>query len=566
MKKSTKLRRVESSVQPELFSGLAAAGTKRPRLIKKFVDPDPEFLRVGEIRLRDFLESVHADLPLKIRDIIREIDYTNFTKKYDLNGRAPYHPAIIMGLVIYGFLKNQGSLRQLESLATTDLGAHWITGGIFPDHTTIGRFLQLHADTITHEFFEDLTRRLIKKAGTPSHDWAIDGTIIESFGSRYQTLKLEAAKQLLAELEADECCDAPDIAPDSALIQPPKSLENEVTVPGKETISTKKRPNLDKLRQAIELGEFSDARQRDNGSKSKSSASTVRMCITDPEAIVLRTKRHTFAPSYVVSLVTGMNRIIYAFCVDQFSESESLDQLFAQASRVAGPPKNLLMDTGYFHKKVAELAKSLDAIMICPPKKSTLEEPEDLKFFSKDFHFQFVEGEEKKDDYLVCPAGEKLTTSKSPRKDDRRGTEDRVFSTKESICTNCNLRSQCTPTHRKVTRSDLLEELRQNYADEANQKLYQQRKHTVEPVFGAIKIDYGLNKLRRLGKRGGLLDVCLIACAHNIKQTIKLVPEWPFFAAISVILRGLWLIQLALCHITSNLKYEHRAKLSLLPN
>lgn len=562
MTNSTKLRRVDSSLQSEMFSGLPAQNTKRPRLTKKFVDPDPNFLRVGELPLRDFLEQAHADLPLKVRDIIREIDYTSFTEKYDLNGRAPYHPAVIMGLVIYGILKNQGSLRQLESLAAMDLGAHWITGGVIPDHTTIGRFLQLHADTITHEFFEDLTRRLIKKIAKPTHDWAIDGTIIESVGSRYQTLKLEAAKELLAELETQEHCEPPN---STTPMPEPFEKSNHRPNVKKETETSNKNANLDKLRQAIEVGENHDARQREKGSKGKSAPTTVQVCLTDPEAIVLKTKHRTFAPGYVILLVTGMNRIIYAYNVDQFSENESIDQLLAQASRVAGPPKNLLMDTGYFQKKIAELAKLLDAIMICPPKKSTLEEPENLEFFSKDFHFPFFEGEESKDDYLECPAGEKLTCG-PPREDGRRGTQDRVFSTKPSICAACHLKSQCTPSHRKVTRNDYLEELRKIYADDDNQKLYKQRMHTVEPAIGSIKIDHGLTKLKRLGKRGALLDVCLVACAHNIKRTIKLVPKWVLFAVLNAILRGFWSIELAWHQFESNLNQRHRVTPYFLPN
>lgn len=559
MTKSTKLRRVDSSVQSEMFSGLRPVDTNRRRLTKKFVDPDPELLTVGNLRLCDFLTKTHADLPIKIREVIREIDYTNFTKKYDLNGRAPYHPSIIIGLVIYGFLKNQGSLRQLEALATLDLGAHWITGGIMPDHATIGRFLQLHCDTITQEFFENLTRQLIHKIAKPSHDWAIDGTIIESVASRYQVLKLEAAKELLVELEREAFCAPSDVPPDDSSDEFPSSSKSL------NRTSRAAKPNLDKLKKAIGVGVITDAKQRETGSKSKSAPCTTQVCLTDPEAIVLKTKRHTFAPAYAVSLVTGMDRMIYGYHVDQRSENQSLDLLFAQAIRVAGPPKHLLMDTGYYQTKIAELVKLLGGIMICPPKQSTLEEPENQKYFSASIHFKFFEEEGEKKDYYLCPAGKKLTF-RFEHEDDRREGKRRVFRTKPSNCLNCPLQSQCTPSSRSITRNDLLEELREIYADLNNQELYKQRMHTVEPAIGALKTDHGLTKFTRIGMRGALLEVCLNACAHNIKRAIKLVEAWPFLAVLNDILMSLRLVQVALYRISMKSTQERPIMARLMVN
>lgn len=528
MTKAKKTRRVDSNIQAEMFSGLPASSPKRNRLVKKFVDPDPELLSFGNLRLREFLEKSHAKLPIRIREIVREVDYTRFMEKYDLGGRAPYHPAIIMGLVIYGVLKNQGSLRELESLAAMDLGAHWITGGVIPDHTTIGRFLQLHSDTITKEYFEELTRGLVNKTANSTHEWAIDGTIIESAGSRFNALKLQAAREILAKAEDT---DLPD-PPDSDVTSTDKSSEKPAS-------TMRPKPNLDTLRKALETGEAIDARQRNSGAKGRSSPETIQICATDPDAVVLKDKRGYFIPGYVASLAVGLDRMIYGFCVDSCSETQPLKELCDQATRVAGAPKTLLMDTGYHNTGVALLAESMGSTLIAPPKPGTLERPENGTTFSKYFDFTYIKSDNpKKPDAYRCPAGQLLTARKS-KKDPRRASEQRIFGTKPSVCAKCPLRSQCTPRHRLITRSEPLERLRSTYLIPENKKLYGKRKTTVEPVIGALKTDQGLTRFRRLGKRGANLDLALHACAHNIKRAIRLALLWLLQTLLSALLGAL---------------------------
>lgn len=555
MTKSRKPRRIHPHVQAEMFSGLPSGSRKRRELIKGFVDPDPDLLSVGSVQLREFLETSHAVLGIRIREIVRELDYTSFEEKYELSGRAPYHPAIIMGLVVYGILNNQGSLRQFERLATLDLGAHWITGGVIPDHTTIGRFLQLHSDTITREFFENLTRGLVKKTANPTHDWAIDGTIIESAGSRFQALKLEAARELLAKAEANGPVDPPD--------NPPDQPDTHETSTDKSLEKPVRKPNLDTLRKALETGEAIDARQRNSGAKGRSSPETIQICGTDPDAVVLKDKRGYFIPGYVASLAVGDDRMIYAFTVDSCSETQPLKELCDQATRVAGKPKNILMDTGYHSTGVALLAESMGVTVIAPPKPCTLEKSSTNAPFSKYFDFQYIESNDPKiPNAYMCPAGQLLTEG-PPRNDPRRVAETRVFRTKRKICEECHLRPQCTAKQRFITRSEPLERLRAAYLVPENRQLYAKRKTTVEPVIGAMKTDQGLTRFRRLGKRGAHLDLALHACAHNIKRAIRLALLWLLQTLFNAFLSVSKLVSTL---ISPTIKTSHSGALVLSPN
>jgi len=100
----------------------------------------------------------------------------------------------MLGLVLYGIGKGISSLRGLERLARVDLGCMWITGGLCPDHASIGRFIQQHDAHMSGEFLERLTRSVLRVTASGVETVAGDGTVVQAAASRYRTLKQEAAR------------------------------------------------------------------------------------------------------------------------------------------------------------------------------------------------------------------------------------------------------------------------------------------------------------------------------------------------------------------------------------
>jgi len=69
---------------------------------------------------------------LRLWELLKELDYTQFYPRYRMHGRKALHPRTLLGLIVYGILMRGGSLRELERLARTDLGAMWLSAGISP--------------------------------------------------------------------------------------------------------------------------------------------------------------------------------------------------------------------------------------------------------------------------------------------------------------------------------------------------------------------------------------------------------------------------------------------------
>lgn len=156
---------------------------------RKFITGDPRAIVIGTIPLEQYLRESGQTGVFTVARLLDEQDWTEFEGHYAATGRPPYSPRQMMGLILYGVMQGVHSLRELERLARLDLGCMWITGGIAPDFTKIGRFITRHATSLTSSFFESLTRHVLKATGSKSERLAGDGTVIEAACSHYNLLK-----------------------------------------------------------------------------------------------------------------------------------------------------------------------------------------------------------------------------------------------------------------------------------------------------------------------------------------------------------------------------------------
>jgi hypothetical protein len=163
-------RRVVQRLEPSGQRGLGfeevakeeeAAGAGEPVGEQWFLPDDCHGLRVQEEPLVQYLIERGMSLPVNLRGLLEALDYSAFTRAYSKQGRKALHPRTQLGLIVYGMLKRQWSLRELEALAKCDAGAWLVCGGHQPDHSTIGKFIQLHSEILSEEFFADLVKQLV---------------------------------------------------------------------------------------------------------------------------------------------------------------------------------------------------------------------------------------------------------------------------------------------------------------------------------------------------------------------------------------------------------------------
>ena len=123
----------------------------------------------------------------------------------DGSGRAAHDPAMMVALSLYGYAVGERSSRVIERRCVEDVAFRVIAANRAPDHTTIARFRQRHAERLAELFVQVLA--LCAKAGMVRVGTvAVDGTKLAanagiSANRSYEKIRGEV-ERMLAEAEA----------------------------------------------------------------------------------------------------------------------------------------------------------------------------------------------------------------------------------------------------------------------------------------------------------------------------------------------------------------------------
>jgi transposase len=153
--------------------------------------------------LREWLRPDH--LALYISDVVESLDLSGILKVYeegDGRGRPPYHPAMMVKLLIYGYCTGKMSSRKLEQATHDDVPFRVLSGNQQPDHDSIAGFRKRHLQELGQLFVQVL--QLCERAGLVKLGHvAIDGTKIKANASKYQSLSYARMKNEEQELAAE---------------------------------------------------------------------------------------------------------------------------------------------------------------------------------------------------------------------------------------------------------------------------------------------------------------------------------------------------------------------------
>jgi transposase len=166
-------------------------------------DREQSFLMPPDVR--EWLLPRH--LAWFVIDAVAEMDLAEFFAAYRVDGRSrpPYDPAMMVGLLLYAYARGIRSSRVIERACEEDVAFRVLAAQQRPDHATIARFIERHQDALAGLFGEVLT--LCARSGLVNVGViAIDGTKVHANAARDANLDYE---QLAREiLEAAKAVDA----------------------------------------------------------------------------------------------------------------------------------------------------------------------------------------------------------------------------------------------------------------------------------------------------------------------------------------------------------------------
>lgn len=186
--------------------------------MSRFIPVDRQTNYLFPPSVEDWLPENH--LARFIVEVIDRLDLSELTRRYAGRGSAAHHPAVLLGLLIYGYATGLPSSRKIERATYDSVAFRYIAANTHPDHDTLAAFRRRCGAQFEQLFVQVLL--LAHEMGMLKlGKIAVDGSKIKANASRHSALswghikKIEAqlqqeVKQLMALAESEDRKQVPD--------------------------------------------------------------------------------------------------------------------------------------------------------------------------------------------------------------------------------------------------------------------------------------------------------------------------------------------------------------------
>jgi transposase len=305
-------------------------------------------------------------------EVIDGLDLSAMSRSYRGTGSASYHPALLLGILVYGYATGVFSSRKLERATYDSVAFRFIAANDHPDHDTIATFRRRFLKEIEGLFVQvlALAREMgMLKMGTV----ALDGTKIHANASRHSALSYDHAGQieaqlkaevaeLLARAEAADQIDAPDgmSIPDE-LARREKRLAKLAEARAKIEARAKERFEREKAEHEAKLA-ARQAKAETTGKKPggkppqppvEGARPTDQINLTDEESRIMPVAGGGFEQCYNAQAVVaaGSLLVLAAPVVQAPNDKQQIEPMLERIGALPedlGKPETLLADNGYF--------------------------------------------------------------------------------------------------------------------------------------------------------------------------------------------------------------------------
>jgi transposase len=310
-----------------------------------------------------------GDLVYFLLDTVAMIDLSPIFAHYEreLRGQPPFHPRMMVALLLYCYATGTRSSRKVMRRCQTDVACRVIVGEDAPDFRTISDFRKIHLARLEALFVEVL--KLCALAGLAKVGTiALDGTKVKANASRHKAMSYERMKaeeirlkeeiaKLLADAEAADEAEDGAHGPDRRGDELPEELARRQTRLAK----IQEAKGLLEERTRIEAAEEAARRQAEGKSPPATPPGEAvpgpkdQINFTDPESRIMKASNKGWDQCGNAQAVTNEHQIILAADVTQQANDvrqmvPMVDQARANldASGVKEAIKAALGDAGYY--------------------------------------------------------------------------------------------------------------------------------------------------------------------------------------------------------------------------
>jgi transposase len=435
--------------------------------------------------LEEWLEEDH--LARFVVDAVMAMNLEVLYKKYrqDGMGNTAYEPAMMLGVLLYGYCMGIRSSRKLEQLLEQDVAFRYLAANQHPDHATLARFRQENEKELEELFVEVL--RLCAKAGLVKVGVvALDGTKIKANAAMEanrtaEGLDGQVRKMLKEAAELDESedkkygkdCRGDELPEGLRRSEERKKRLRECLERLEEEAQEAREAQATKIAQREK--EEAQSGEKKRGRKPLSPDEAVdketKANMTDPESRIMKTRRG-YVQGYNSQAVVTKEQIIVAAQVTQ--EENDVNQL---------------------KPMMEEMKKTLKAVGVKERVETKLA---DAGYGMSEEVLEWAM--EQKTLFLIATQKDWKQRKAAQLKSFPRGSIPRGLGAKEQM-------------ERRLLTSQ-------------GRRLYKMRSWMVEPVFGQVKEGQGFQKFSRRGKKAAQSEWKLQAASHNLLKLWRSGRSW----------------------------------------
>lgn len=131
-------------------------------------------------------EMIATNHPVRVVNrVVDQIDIRPLIRTYKGGGSSSYHPRMLLKVLIYAYLRNIYSSRQMEYSLRENIYFMWLSGMNQPDHNTINRFRGKRLEGQLKDIFSAVVLLLAEEGHMSIREVFVDGTKIEANANRY---------------------------------------------------------------------------------------------------------------------------------------------------------------------------------------------------------------------------------------------------------------------------------------------------------------------------------------------------------------------------------------------
>lgn len=488
-------------------------------------------------------EDIAENDPVRIMNaVVDSLNLDNFKKLYKERGRSPYHPKMMLKVILYAYMNNIYSCRRIEKLLLLDIHFIWLAGYEKPDFITINRFRNRVKEEIGNIFTQLVL--LLAERGFVSLDVEyIDGTKIESKANKYTFVWRKTVEKNRAKLQEkirvllqqiDETV-AQDSASDSdpveftteTLTSLIDDLKGALAKEDEPQDKERKRQRREKKRQIRQLEEHRDKLSGYDG-RLEQIGDRNSMSKTDPDATFMRMKEDAMnngqtKPGYNLQL-SAENRFITDFALfPNPTDTLTLIPFFGSfLARYHRLPSVAVADSGYGSEENYRFMDEAGMDAYVKYNRFHLEQRPRYRpdpFHHDNFYYNADE------DYYVCPMGQHMRRTGTSHRKTESGYQSEYAGYRAQNCKGCPLRCLCYKAKGDRRTIEANHRLNQ-YKKKARELLTSEEgvKHRgrrcIEPeaVFGQMKADMAYRRFRHFGRDKVAMDFAFFAIAFNLKK------------------------------------------------